>query len=681
MAEVVAEITPETNMELLNSFHQVDNIAERIDDDVLTKMANRVIADYDLDKKSREDWETMNEEGLKLARQLASKKTYAGKAVSNVKYPILATAAIHFSARTYPNIVNNLEVVKCHVVGRDPDGEKATRGVRVSSHMSYQILEQMDDWEGDMDQLLTILPIPGVMFKKTYYDPIEKKNVSEMILPDEFVVNYHAKSLESATCLTHEIERTPNQITERVRSGIFLDFKYENIIAEGEDKPGESTDDKPHTFLEQHRFWDLDDDGYQEPYIVTVHKETQTVVRITARFDLDKIEVNDAGEIQRIVPIHHFTRYLFMPAFDGSIYGMGFGILLSPLNEVVNTILNQLLDAGRRANRSSGFIGSGVNLGKGGSLVFADDEWKQVNAMGGDIKKNIVPLPAKEPSVVLFSLLGLMIDVSKELSSVTDVLRGEQPQGNIPATTTLAMIEQGLKVFSAIFRRIHSSLKSEFKKIRRLNTLYLSDEEYNRVIDSEDKNEAGEVGMFKATDEYSDAYLDIIPISSTADVSDVQKIIKGQTLLEMRGGGLNDMEINRRYLEALQIPDIEKILTPPPAQPDPEILFQQAELELKDREVTLEEQKYLFDRMLGLQKALKTHAEAIKAIAQAEAAEVGPQLEAYKDVTDRIKIEIEAYQRMTEALANDQQGGVSGVDSKPGNAMGARPTQGETPGA
>ena len=632
----------------LNAFVGMVNIVDEVEDLILARMGTRVVEDYDADKKSRSDWEEINKAGLELARQLVKDKTYAGEKVNNVKYPVISTAAIHFAARTYPNIVSANDVVKTRVIGRDPKGEKATRGKRLSTHMSYQILEQMDDWEGDMDQLLTILSISGCMFKKTYYDPIEKKNVSRMILPDDFVVNYYSKSLESASQLTHVIQLTPNEIYERIARDVFVEFTYKNLAVDKEKKQDEDNEDTPHTFLEQHRWWDLDGDGYQEPYIVTVHKATNTVVRITARFGIDDIEQDD-GDILRIKPQHLFTRYLFMPSFDGSIYGMGFGILLSPLNEVVNSTINQLLDAGMLSSRQSGFIGSGINLGRGGSIQFKQGEWKQIKFTGDDMRKNIVPLPVGEPSMVLFSLLGLMIDASKELSSVTDVLRGEQPSGDVPATTTLAMIEQGLKVFSAIYRRIHRSLKSEYKKIRRLNALYLDDDSYNVVLDEEED--------YKAKEEYADDALDLIPISSTADVSDVQKILKGKALMELLGAGLNDQVIKRRYLEALQVTDIEELMDVPESEPPWEQVLAQAELELEDRKLKLEAQKLELDRATAVEKGIKMRAEAIRALADAESKEEGDQLAMYKNETERLKISLDSYGRMMDSIAKGGEGG------------------------
>lgn len=646
MTEVVVDLQQEDLSEYLDirDFFDADgdplfNIADQIDEQTLTKIGNTVVKDYEEDLKSREDWDIAYKAGLDLARQLASEKKRDGDTVNNVKYPILATAAIHFAARTYPNIVSANEVVKVRVIGRDKDGLKANRGKRVSTHMSYQVLEQMDGWEDDMDQLLTILSIAGCMFKKTFYDPIEEKNVSRSILPDDFVVNYYAKSLESANALTHRIELTPNEIFERIQGEIFEEFNYKGT-ASGENKQSEYSEDKPHDFLEQHRWWDLDDDGYKEPYVITVHKDTKTAVRILPRFDLEGVKYKD-DEIVKIKPIHFFTRFLFMPSFDGSIYGMGFGILLAPMNEVVNTTINQLLDAGELATRQSGFIGSGINLGSG-NIRLKKGEFRQLKYSGDDIRKNIFHLQFKEPSMVLFSLLGMMVEAAERLSSVTDVMRGEQPQGDVPATTTLALIEQGLKVFSAIYRRIHGALKSELKKIRRLNRMYLEDEDYNLVIDEDE--------TYSAEKEYSDKFLDIIPISSTADVSDVQKIIKGKSLMEIRGQGLNDQVINRRYLEALQIPDIDELLEVPPKPPPWEQVESQAKIALESQKLALDERRVKIEEAQVIEKGIKMRAEAIRALADAESKEAGVQLDMYKNETERLRDLLNTYQKFMEGL-------------------------------
>jgi chaperonin GroES len=623
----------------LNAFIGMNNIAENLDDDVLEKIGTKVVEDYNIDKESRKDWEVANEKTLELARQLAKEKTWAGEAVANVKYPILATSAIQFSARAYPNLVKGKEVVKVQTIGEDESGEKANKAERVR-------------------QLLMCLPLIGCFFKKTYFKPDQGHPQSDIVFPDNLVVHYYAKSLEPRA--TEIIELYPNDIVERQRMGLFLDVELGHPQESGEEdqeETDERDEDRPHVFLEQHRLWDLDDDGYQEPYVITVHRDTEQVVRITTRYDVEEVKFNDAGQIIKIEPVQHYTQYTFMPSFDGSFYRMGFGSLLSDLNKSINTVINQLLDSGTLNNRQSGFLGKGIRLTRGGatsSLKFQPGEWKMVGNSGDDLRKGIVPLPAKPPSPVLFKLLGLLMEAADQVASQADVLTGEQPKGNVPATTTLALIEQGLKVFSAVYKRIHRSLKEEFKKIRRLNKLYLKDDQYQRVLDEPEG---------ASVTDYADDNLDIVPLSDSADVADVQRLVKAEALMSLLGQGLNDMEIRKRYLQALQTEDMDELLPeegeePPPP---PEVLIEEAKLAQKDAELQMEEYK-LKQKDAELQiKAAETHAkiiklraDAMKAMADAEAAEAGPQLEYYKNEIKQLEVELNFYNGLIQA--NNPQG-------------------------
>jgi chaperonin GroES len=673
-----------TILDKLNAVVQLNNIAQGLqelsgEDEILTEIGTRVLEDYRIDKDSREDWEESNKEIFKLASQIGENRTYAGKSISNVRYPIIANAAMQFSARAYPNIVQGADVVKCQVIGSDPDGIKAAKGKRVQQHMSYQVLEQMESWEEEMDQLLITLALVGCEFKKTYYDPVKKRNVSTRVPAENLVVHYKAKSLETAKRVTEIIELYPNDIEERIRSGVFLDFDYEKAGAGDDDNEAQDENDNelPHVFLEQHRWWDLDDDGYQEPYVVTVHKKSEQVVRIVARFDIENVESNENDEVARIEPNHYYTQYSFLPAFDGNFYKMGFGALLaSPVN-IVNTIFNQILDAGTLANRQGGFIGQGIKLGKDRTIKFEQGEWKQVAFMGDDIKKNILPLPVAGPSNVLFQLLGLLLEAIKELASQAEVLSGEQPQANVPATTTLALIEQGLKVFSAIYKRIYRSLKSEFKKLRRLNTMYLTAEEYNNIIDYTEKVQDEQTGAIidaqitvDPREDYSEQWMDIIPVSGSADVSDTQRVIKAQALLEMRGQGLNDDEINRRYLEALQVPDFSELLPEEDAEPqvDPKYVIEEEKLRLKNIELQLDAKRQMVEQTEKMSKVMYNWAQSIKALADAEAAEAGPQLERYKLEVQEFQSTLQFYGNLLGQLGGqneNDQGATQSVAKSP----------------
>lgn len=594
----------------LNSFLEMTNIADILDNDLLVEIGAKVYEDYQIDKDSRQSWEERTREAVELASLIAEKKYYSGELVANIKYPTLATAAVQFSARAMPNIIKGRDVVKVKVVGStapppampavidEVPPEEATpeqiqsieqslvehqsyrnkhaRAERIAKFMSYQFLEEIDDWRDSLDQLLVALPVVGCAFKKTYYDSINNRAQSPYVSADDLVVNYHAKSLESAPRVTHVLEFRPNEIEERVRSKVFLDRDF------GSPEKMEDTrdEDSPHVFLEQHRWWDLDKDGYQEPYIVTVHKDTQQVVRITARFDADGIIMDEKGKVLMIRPVQYFTRYMFMPAFDGNFYGFGLGSLMTPLNATINTTINQLLDAGTRANRQGGFLGKGVRLGRNDMLFFKAGEWKPVNNTGDDLRKGIIPLPTVEPSQTLFQLLSLMIQASKEVSSVNDVLTGEQQGANQSPTTTLSLIEQGLKVFSSIYDRVHRSLKSEFQKVWRLNRLYLMPDYYMAVLDDPEA----------AIEDFYDEDMDVVPVSNESELSHTQKMVKAEALMGMVGTGLNDREIQRRYLEAFDVPDIEKLLPPEEQkqEPPPEVQLEMAKLEIEKAKIDIE---------------------------------------------------------------------------------------------
>jgi len=283
------------------------------------------------------------------------------------------------------------------------------------------------EWEPETDKLLHVLPIAGCVFRKTYFDPAKGRNVSLMIDPRLVVINYHAKGLEIVPRISEEIRYYPLEIEEMVRAGTFLAppyGKYQvDIPADRTQGPlssqgSQNVDDQdaPIEFIEQHRWWDLDGDGYPEPLVVTFHKSTGFVARIVARFDADGVHVNlRTGEITKIDPWHAYTKYDFIPNPDGGIYGLGFGQLLRPINEAVNSSLNMLIDAGHLQNAGGGFIAKGLSM-NAGAVRFTLGEYKAVNVTGSVLRDSIVPFPAPGPSPVLFQLLGLMIEAGKEIS-------------------------------------------------------------------------------------------------------------------------------------------------------------------------------------------------------------------------------------------------------------------------
>ena len=342
------------------------NIAEQIDEDTLKDMGKSVYDWYEMDESSRGEWMDKYEEYMKLATQVSSNKNFPWPDAANVKYPLLTIAALQFASRAYQSLLPNNKVVKTRVVGNDVDGSKAERARRVSNYMSYQLLEEMDSWEDQMDRTCLILPIIGNVFKKTYWDGT--KMVSDLVLPKDLCVDYYASSLEEANRKTHKLYYYPNEVVRQIRMGQFLDVdlpkesnSYDGNHSEAEDEllginPPNNDEDTPHEFLECHCTWDLDNDGYEEPYVITIHKDTKKVVRIAARYDQTGVDMNDKGEIISIQPVEYFTNYVFINDPNSGVYGMGFGNLLGPLNEAANTLINQLIDSGTLDNLQSGFL-------------------------------------------------------------------------------------------------------------------------------------------------------------------------------------------------------------------------------------------------------------------------------------------------------------------------------------
>lgn len=616
------------------------NLAATLPVETLARIGDKVYREFEIDKNSRADWEKDNEFAMKLATQVVEEKNEPFDGASNIKFPTVAMASVQFAARAMPQIIKDNDVVKVRVTGRDPSGAKAGRAQRLGLHMSYQLLYEMEGWEDDMDSLLTALPIEGCAFKKTYFNPAKMKNVSEWVRPSDLVVNFNYKNIESAPRLTHIIRLLPHIVIERVRSGVFRDdpdIHSQQYRDEEDAKYDASDDDRPIVFLEQHRFWDLDGDGYAEPYIITIHRDSKKVVRIMPRYEEKGIHAGapnqQTGEptIMKIDPVHYFTSYIFMPCPRGSVYGMGYGRLLGPLNASINMTLNQIHDAGTLANTQGGFVGKSFSPGRGrqnANLGFKMGEFKSVMYSGDDIRKAIMPLPFKGPDPTLFSALQLLIGTGEKLGSVTDPMIGESPGTNVPATTTLALIEQGSKVFSSVFKRIHRSLKREFKKIYRLNRLFLNDQVYFNILDEENA---------VAREDYEDESYDVCPVSDPNMISDTQMLVKAELLKEFIGNGLDDFKIMARILEAARVPDWQELVPTEKQEPepDPKVILEMQRLELERDRLDMQ----MFETQF---KVLKLQADAVKSFAQAEAAETGPQIELYKKQMDVMIEEMKA---------------------------------------
>jgi chaperonin GroES len=636
----------------LLSYAEMDNIAEVLTEDQLKEIGQRVVDEYKDDEKSREEWMKRNEEALKLANQVREEKTFPWPGAANVKLPLIADAAIKFASRAYPEIIKDGNVVKGKVIGPDPQGQKAERAGRIGKFMSWQLTEQMPEWDEDTDKLLHILAVSGNVFRKFYYNPSLKRNCSQLIMADKLCVNYTASSIESARRITHILDNTPkNTVVSNQRSGIWLDVKLSQ-----DDVENEPDTDPMFNLIEQHRWLDLDDDGYQEPYIVTVHKDTSKVLRIYARFEEKDIKESPKGEIASIEPCQYFSAYRFIPSFDHGFYWVGFGSLMSPLNEVANGLFNQLMDAGAVNNLQSGFLSKEIKV-RGGNYRFTTGEWKKTEATAEQLTRGVVALPTKEPSATLFNLLGLVMELTRDLAAIQDVLAGDSPGANTSPTTVMALIEQGMKVYNAIYKRIYRALKQEFTILFKLNYRYLDEEEYFRVQEQD---------SVAFRQDFESKEVDVIPVADPYMSSDVQRLTRFEALRSFIGmPGVDPRPILIFGLESMRIDDemIDQILPEKDPNTNPEALAmmheaelamsaaqqKEAELNLRERELDLKEREAVYTAVLK-------QAQAQKALAEAAATKDQTQLAALSALTEAAYREIDRDDARAAELTTTQEG-------------------------
>ena len=622
----------------LKEIVSLPNIAEVLDEADLNTISYYVWKGFEADLESRSAWEKRTEDAMKLALQVAEAKSFPWPGASNVKFPLITIAALQFHARSYPVLINGETPVQCRVIGDDPTGAKDARAHRVAQFMSYQILEQDTTWESEMDRVLISQPIVGCAFKKSYFDPILKYNVSEHILAKDFVVNYWTKHLDTSPRITQIQYLSKNDIYERVARGLWCEMKegrpaavpQSNMTlaqdkAQGMSAPDSIDDSTPYEILEQHTFIDFDGDGYAEPYIIWMRRDTKQVLRIVARYFDTSIERDEKGNVLSIQAESYFTKFPFIPSPDGGFYDLGFGSLLGPLNQSIDTLLNQLIDTGTMANTAGGFLSRGIKL-RGGNYNFAPLEWKHVDTTGDDLRKGIMPLPVREPSQVLFTLLSMLINYGERIGGSVDILSGQNPGQNTAAETTRTMAEQGMKIFSGIFKRTYRSLKDEFRKLYRLNQLYLQGiEDYN--------SDTGQ--NFIDADDFAGPVSDVRPSADPNIVSDTQRIQQASALLQLASTtpGMNMYEVQKNYLKAMKVSNIDQLLPDPKGPnaikpgPSEKIQIEQMRSQIKQMDMELQTKlaaiKLAQAAELQQAKIHKLEADAILSIEQAGGVQAG----------------------------------------------------------
>lgn len=647
------------------------NIADKLEDEKIEKITSDLLNKVEEDERTRDPWYRTNLEYLKMALQVKERKTFPWAGAANVKYPLITVASLQFQARAYAGIVDSKSFVKGKVIGYDPSGEKTRKAERVAKHMTYQLLDKIENWDEDMDRLLLILPISGSVFKKVYYSKRYSKEAIDLVLPQDLIVNYWANSLESARRITHVINMYHDDIISKQKEGIYrkvdiseASMKMRTLDEDKMSKMSPAPADMetvPHKVYEIHTKLDLDEDDVLEPYIVTIDKDSRTLLRITPNYDTESIYKNAKGEILEIKPREYFVHYKFIPSPDGGFYGVGFGLLLGNLNETASTVINQLLDAGTMATTAGGFLTKSIKL-KGGPVGFQPNEWKQVSFTGDDIKKNILPLPVREPSNVLFSLLGFIDQKGNQIISISEISTGKLPGQNTPAATTLTSVEEGLKLFTSIYKRVYRSLKKELRLLFLINKQYLSDEEYFAILDSD--------GSFQGTSVTAGDYdddVDIIPVADPNAASDALRLIKAQQLVELIPlGAVNPAIAGQRILEAMDIPNPKELAPQPQVDPKVQAMQMKGQIDAQkaEQDMAMEKQKMMFD-FIEKQLELKFKAQELQMNMQAKQMDMKfKQLESILDMQSSGMQHQQTMQQHTEQNAMKREAGIDNLTLK-----------------
>lgn len=641
---------------ILDTFASMDNITTKLTTQELQDCANKVLSGIVEDTTSQAKWMQDTEDALRLSRLEKVAKNTPLPQSANIKYPLITTACYQFAARTYPELIQDGRIVKTEVIGRtNPMLDLIAEGV--STHMSYQLLGCDSEWEAGTDKLLIVLPNIGFVCRKTYWDPIEKKNCSEVCFYKDLILRNDPSimCLEDLRRITHVLHCHPNDLVSGCRKGIY----DEDAVNEIMDFYAQNELNPVCDLYEQHRFLDLDGDGYEEPYIVTVHKSKQKVLRIVARYTKEDIERNKEGLVVSIEPIQYFTDYHFLPAPDGSFMSVGFGSLMLHLNETVNTILNQLIDAGTLANLQTGFIDAKLKI-MGGQMMVNPGEWTKVKGViGQQLKDGIFPINYKEPSSTLYSLLGMLIQSAKDLTSSTDALQGVQNATNVPATSMLAMIEQGLKLHSAIQRRLYRALKDEFQKIFRLNGLYADQKDVSEVLGPD---------FDSLPNIYKTGTVKVIPVADPNLSSDAQRLSQAQVVMQVAmqpGSLINQYEAQKRMLVAAKVANIDAILPPAaanqPKAPDPKMLDMQAKNTNKQAEVKIKADAQALKEKEFAAKLSKMEAEiqnlqsgAVLNVSKADATKKNADVNDFNSKVQAVKTKLDATHTAHDQLTDAQ---------------------------
>jgi len=535
-----------------------ENIADKLDDDLLEQIGSDVIDKYQTDKDSREEWESMFERGFDLLGLKLETTAEPFEGACTAVHPLLIESAVKFQSKASQELFPPAGPVKAQIMG-DETVAKIQQANRVEDFMNYQLTEQMPEYFDEFERMLFHLPLIGSAFKKVYYDPALKRPCSEFVPIDQFYVSYYASDLRRADRYTHVIYRNPVDMAREIASDMYRDVdlplptipvmspitsKMDQIL--GLNPSGDN--DPQYTILEQHCYLELpkpfaDEDGVALPYIVTVEENSRQILSIRRNY-----KPNDPTKSKTL----HFVHYRFVPGFG--FYGLGLIHFLGNLTMTATAAMRALVDAGQFANLPGGFKAKGVRI-VGDNDPISPGEFKEVEATGMDLNKAIVNLPYKEPSQTLYNMLQFVAATGQKFADNTEKIVSDASSYG-PVGTTMALLEASSKFFSAVHKRLHKAQRDEFKILARIDADFMP-QEYPYDMPGISKT------IFK--DDF-DGKVDIIPVSDPNIPSNAHRMMLAQMTLQLAQqsppGMFNLEALNRTILESANMPNLNQILPP-----------------------------------------------------------------------------------------------------------------------
>jgi hypothetical protein len=547
------------------------NLAEFMDDADLGRISSELVNEIQEDTNSRKEWEDQYKNGLELLGMNYEDRAEPFEGASGIVHPLLAESVTQFQAQAYRELLPAGGPVKTAIIGQETP-EIVAQAERVKNFMNYQITYEMEEYDPELDQMLFYLPIVGSSFKKVYFDPSLQRAVSKFVHAEDLIVPYNATDLKTSTRICHVIRMDSNEIRKLQLTGFYKDIdlptsdadtdNYDEVKETIKDIEGMSSSSyneeltlyEIHTDLDLPGFEDMNPQGettgLKMPYIVTIVESSGEVLSIKRNF-------NEADPLRSKIP--YFVHYKFLPGLG--FYGFGLTHMIGGLSRASTSILRQLIDAGTLSNLPAGFKARGARI-RDDETPLNPGEFRDVDMVGMDLRQAIMPLPFKEPSQTLYSLMGTLIDSGRRFASMADMKVGEM-QGNAPVGTTMAIMERGTKVMSAIHKRLHYSQKIEFKILSRIFAMGTPLYPYQVP---------GAPPEIKQSD--FDQRIDVLPVSDPNIFSMSQRIALAQTQLQLAQSnpeihGQNGMyQAYRKMYEALGVTNIDAVLQPPP-QPMP----------------------------------------------------------------------------------------------------------------